>query len=119
MLEGSTADVSELLADPLSNELAPEYQQYAALLVSKVYFYIGELEEAVEFALKAGEAFERELPGEYRETIIGECYSGYADVQPAASIRQSASHRRGNRWMKLWLRWWRWYSSRMLARMAS
>jgi 26S proteasome regulatory subunit N2 len=37
-----------------------------------VYFYIGEIEEAVVFALRAGEAFEREQTGEYRETIIGE-----------------------------------------------
>lgn len=41
-------------------------------MVSKVYFYIGELEEAVEFALKAGAAFEREQTGEFRETIICE-----------------------------------------------
>jgi 26S proteasome regulatory subunit N2 len=59
------------LADPLSKQLPPDHRPYAALLISKVYFYIGELSEAVEFALKAGEAFEKEHQGEFRETIIG------------------------------------------------
>lgn len=61
---------SELLADPDANELPSEHQPYAALLLSKLYHYIGQYDEAVEFALRAGEAFEREQPGEYRETII-------------------------------------------------
>nr|ODN99779.1 26S proteasome regulatory subunit N2 [Cryptococcus depauperatus CBS 7855] len=60
----------ELLADPLSKELAAESRPFAALLISKIYFYMGFQDEAVEFALKAGTAFERELEGEYRETII-------------------------------------------------
>lgn len=63
--------VSELLADPDSSELPAEHRPYAALLLSKLYHYIGQDDEAVEFALQAGEAFERELPGEYRDTIIG------------------------------------------------
>lgn len=61
----------ELLADPLSKELAPENRPFAALLISKIYFYMGFQDEAVEFALKAGVAFEKESEGEYRETIIG------------------------------------------------
>ncbi len=55
----------------MSKELPPDHRPYAALLISKVYFYIGELSEAVEFALKAGGAFEKEPQGEFRETIIG------------------------------------------------
>lgn len=61
----------ELLADPLSKELAPENRPFAALLISKIYFYMGFQDEAVEFALKAGVAFGKESEGEYRETIIG------------------------------------------------
>ena len=66
-----TTRFSELLADPFLNELPIEHRPYAALLVAKVYYYIGELEEAVLFALKAGKTFEQEPQGEFRETIIG------------------------------------------------
>jgi 26S proteasome regulatory subunit N2 len=41
-------------------------------LLSKIYHYIGQDDEAVEFALRAGPAFEKEVQGEYRDTIIGE-----------------------------------------------
>jgi 26S proteasome regulatory subunit N2 len=61
-----------LLADPEAKELPTEYQPYAALLLSKIYHYIGQDDEAVEFALRAGPAFEKEVQGEYRDTIIGE-----------------------------------------------
>ena len=46
----------------------------AALLASKVYYYLGEYEEALSFALGAGNAFEAEsrAPGtaEYVETVV-------------------------------------------------
>lgn len=44
---------------------------HAALLTSKVYFYIGYYDEAVTFALRAGLRFEEEPAGEYKETILG------------------------------------------------
>jgi hypothetical protein len=62
---------SETLADPSSKELSSAHQPYAALLLSKIYHYIGHDDEAVEFALKAGPAFEKEAQSEYRDTIIG------------------------------------------------
>jgi 26S proteasome regulatory subunit N2 len=61
----------EAMAEPLSGEIPSDYRPYAALLTSKTYFYIGIMNEAVEFALKAGKAFENEPTGEYKETIIG------------------------------------------------
>lgn len=63
---------SEAMAEPMSGEIPSEFRPFAALLTSKTYFYIGVLNEAVEFALKAGKAFENEPAGEYKETIIGE-----------------------------------------------
>ncbi|WWC92551.1 uncharacterized protein L201_007510 [Kwoniella dendrophila CBS 6074] len=63
----------ELLADPMSKELPPDSRPQAALLISKIYFYMGYLDEAVEFALKAGTSFEKEKEGEFRETIISGC----------------------------------------------
>jgi 26S proteasome regulatory subunit N2 len=56
----------------LVNDSDPDRAQHAALLVSKVYFYIGYYDEAVTFALQAGGRFEDEPSGEYKETIIGE-----------------------------------------------
>lgn len=53
------------------SELPSDARPTASLLISKTYFYVGILEEAVEFALKAGAAFEKEPAGEYKETITG------------------------------------------------
>lgn len=55
-----------------SSELPSDARPFASLLVSKTYFYIGILDEAVEFALKAGSAFEKDAASEYKETIIGQ-----------------------------------------------
>ena len=57
-----------------SEELSGEARNSAALLASKVYYYLGEYDEALSFALSAGSAFEAEgrIPGaeEYVETVI-------------------------------------------------
>ncbi|RXK39366.1 26S proteasome regulatory subunit N2 [Tremella mesenterica] len=77
----------ELLADPLSKELPAEATPYAALLVSKLYYYVGELGEAVEFALRAGKAFAAEPQGEYRQTIIaGSIDRAIAETNSGAPI---------------------------------
>ena len=57
-----------------STELPKPTREAAALLASKVYYYLGEYDEALSFALNAGTAFEAEgvAPGgeEYVETVI-------------------------------------------------
>ena len=58
----------------------------AALLASKVYYYLGEYDEALSFALSAGSAFanEERTPGaeEYIETVICMCLcSGVFELQ--------------------------------------
>lgn len=63
---------SELLADPTSKELQPADRPLASLLVSKIYYYLGVMDEAVNFALKGYAAFTQEPEGEYTETIVGE-----------------------------------------------
>lgn len=78
--------ISEALSEATS-PLSPESRQSAALLSSKLYFYLGSLEEAVDAALSAGDAFARESSGssmtksatqdasarEYQEAIIARC----------------------------------------------
>jgi len=63
----------------MSSELPSTAKPQAALLISKVYFYMNIQEEAVEFALLAESAFQQEPEGEYRETIIGESASNISN----------------------------------------
>lgn len=63
---------SEALCE--SDELSPDGRSAAALLASKVYYFLGINDEALAFGLAAGPAFlaETETPGaeEYMETVI-------------------------------------------------
>lgn len=65
---------SESLSE--SEELSQDARDSAALLASKVYYYLGEYDEALSFALAAGSAFEASAAtpgaGEYVETVICE-----------------------------------------------
>ncbi len=47
-----------------------KYKELAALVASKVYYHLGEYEEALEFALGAGTLFDTSLKTDYVETII-------------------------------------------------
>ncbi|KAF7436711.1 proteasome regulatory particle base subunit [Pleurotus ostreatus] len=68
-----------------SSELGKNVRDAAALLASKVYYYLGEYDEALSFALGAGNAFEAETraPGseEYAETIISKAIDKYIDLR--------------------------------------
>lgn len=84
MLSGTFIDAcrSESLYD--STELPKDTRDLAALLASKVYYYLGGYDEALTFALGAGPAFEAETRAigseEYTETImctsLSKCYLG-------------------------------------------
>lgn len=54
----------------------------AALVVSKVYYYLGEYEEALSFALSAGQAFNAQTRSpnveEYVETVVCKCTAAHA-----------------------------------------
>lgn len=59
------------------DDLPKDARDQAALLASKVYYYLGEYDDALSFALGAGNAFNEEsrTPGseEYIETIVCTC----------------------------------------------
>lgn len=59
-----------------NEDLSLEARDSAALLASKVYYFLGEYEEALSFALGAGNAFEAEARAygseEYVETVVCE-----------------------------------------------
>lgn len=81
------ANASESLADQQSSELPAESRPLAALLASKVYYFLGERDEAVEFALRAAAAFDKEPHGEFKETIISGCIDrAIAETEAGTSI---------------------------------
>ncbi|KAH9175458.1 26S proteasome regulatory complex non-ATPase subcomplex Rpn2/Psmd1 subunit [Lactarius sanguifluus] len=66
-----------------SSDLPLEARHSAALLASKVYYYLEEYDEALSFALGAGTAFQQDsiLPGddEYVETLISKAIDRYIE----------------------------------------
>ncbi|KAL5495465.1 RPN2 [Sanghuangporus weigelae] len=68
-----------------SKELQKEARDSAALLASKVYYFLGEHDEALSFALGAGPAFEAEsrVPGseEYIETVVSKAIDRYVELR--------------------------------------
>ncbi|KAI0067808.1 26S proteasome regulatory complex non-ATPase subcomplex Rpn2/Psmd1 subunit [Artomyces pyxidatus] len=70
-----------------SDELPLEARHSAALLASKVYYYLEEYDEALSFALGAGSAFEQDskTPGseEYVETVISKAIDRYIQTRTA------------------------------------
>ncbi|KAH6917463.1 26S proteasome subunit RPN2a [Coprinopsis sp. MPI-PUGE-AT-0042] len=68
-----------------SNDLPKPARDAAALLASKVYYFLGEYEEALSFALGAGSAFLAEANSvgseEYIETIVSKAIDRYIQVR--------------------------------------
>ncbi|TFY80665.1 hypothetical protein EWM64_g3340 [Hericium alpestre] len=68
-----------------SSDLPAESRSFAALLASKVYYYLEEYDEALSFALGAGSAFEQDArtPGqeEYVETMISKAIDRYIEAR--------------------------------------
>lgn len=71
-----------------ADDLASDARDLAALVVSKVYYYLGEYEEALSFALSAGQAFNAQTRSpnveEYVETVVCKCSS---TMHPDISLR--------------------------------
>jgi len=68
-----------------STSLSKETRDLAALITSKVYYYLAEYDEALSFALGAGSLFdlERRNPGseEYVETMVSEAIDRYIQLR--------------------------------------
>ncbi|EPQ60600.1 26S proteasome regulatory complex, non-ATPase subcomplex, Rpn2/Psmd1 subunit [Gloeophyllum trabeum ATCC 11539] len=68
-----------------SEELPKDARDAAALLASKVYYYLGEYDEALSFALGAGSAFEAETQSrqseEYVETLVSKAIDRYIQAR--------------------------------------
>ncbi|KAL4241663.1 26S proteasome regulatory subunit RPN2 [Abortiporus biennis] len=70
--------------------LSQDARDAAALLASKVYYYLGEYDEALSFALSAGNAFvsEERAPGfeEYVETVVSKAIDRYVAESAAEGV---------------------------------
>ncbi|PFH50780.1 hypothetical protein AMATHDRAFT_60431 [Amanita thiersii Skay4041] len=81
-------EISEQIADIEAlyenNELPREARDAAALLAGKVYYYLGEYDEALSFALGAGSAFEAETrvygSEEFVETVVSKAIDRYIQL---------------------------------------
>jgi len=73
------AEISESLPDieSLYEDEGFASRPLAALVASKVYFYLGELSDALSFALGARELFDVDEPSEYVETLLSKAIDEY------------------------------------------
>ena len=62
----------------------------AALVTSKVYFHLGEHEDALQYALNAGPMFDVWARKEYQETIAAKCIDKYIEIKAAESDAEMA-----------------------------
>ncbi|MBW0517337.1 hypothetical protein O181_057052 [Austropuccinia psidii MF-1] len=69
----------------------------AALVASKVYYHLGDLNESLQFALGAAERFDVEkvgtvgTDGEFVETVVSECIDAYVALSTAHETTSSSS----------------------------
>ncbi|KAM3186512.1 hypothetical protein ACTXT7_004191 [Hymenolepis weldensis] len=62
------------------------YNKAAALLASKVYFHLGEYDDALHFALCAEELFDPNAKAEYVRTMITKCIDKYTSIRAEEEI---------------------------------
>ena len=56
-------------------------RQLAALISSKVYYHLGAYEDAMNFALGAGDRFDVSVKSEYVDTILSQCLDEYVKLR--------------------------------------
>ncbi|CAE6469908.1 unnamed protein product [Rhizoctonia solani] len=74
-------EISAIEALSESSDITPAARENAALVASKVYYYLGQYDDALSFALRSGNAFEaestQEKSAEYTETIVSNAIDRY------------------------------------------
>ncbi|KAI7851623.1 armadillo-type protein [Circinella umbellata] len=65
-------------------------RELAALVASKVYYHLGELDESLTFALGAGQSFDLTEKSEYVETIISKCIDKYISLRTLQATGDNA-----------------------------
>ncbi|WVZ94493.1 hypothetical protein U9M48_040380 [Paspalum notatum var. saurae] len=62
-----------------------DQRQLAALVASKVFFYLGELNDALSYALGAGPLFDVSDDSDYAQTLLAKALDEYAAIQSSAA----------------------------------
>lgn len=77
------AEIAEQLPriEELHSDAHFPHAQLAALVAAKVYYHLGSLEDAVEFALRAGSLFDLTEHSEFVHTIITKCIDQYTQLR--------------------------------------
>ncbi|PWA34540.1 26S proteasome regulatory complex, non-ATPase subcomplex, Rpn2/Psmd1 subunit [Artemisia annua] len=68
-------------------------RQFAALLVSKVYYCLGELNESLSYALNAGSFFDASEESDYVQTLVVKAIDEYTTKTKTADIRRKLDRR--------------------------
>lgn len=89
------AEIAESLPDieSLYEDEAFPQRQLAALVASKVYFYLGELKDALEYALGAGTLFDVEEGSDFTETLVAKAIDEYCAIHVKRSDQALAEER--------------------------
>ena len=89
------AEIAESLPDieSLYEDEAFPQRQLAALVASKVYFYLGELKDALEYALGAGSLFNVEEGSDFVESLLSKGIDEYCSLYVKRSEQALASER--------------------------
>lgn len=92
-------DALERYAEVLYEDASFSYRTLAALVASKVYYHLGAYEEALNFALGAGDLLDlsgaSERGSEYIDTIVSHCIAKY--IQQRVQIAQELMDSHGPR----------------------
>lgn len=71
-IANNIADLEELFEDATF-----DHRNLAALVISKVYYNLGDFDSAVKYALRAGVEFDVDEKSQYVETIVSHCIDSY------------------------------------------
>ncbi|EIE88462.1 hypothetical protein G6F46_008395 [Rhizopus delemar] len=87
-ISDSIAKIEVLYEDPSFNE-----KELAALVASKVYYNLGELDDSLSFALGAGQYFDVSDTSEYVTTIISKCIDKYISLRASPENMEQVDSR--------------------------
>ncbi|KAI9360703.1 armadillo-type protein [Pilaira anomala] len=89
------AEISDSIAkiEILYEDAAFSKRELAALVASKVYYNLGELDDSLTFALGAGQSFDLSEDSEYVTTIISKCIDKYINIRAASAMSEKIDPR--------------------------
>ncbi|GAA5807641.1 hypothetical protein MFLAVUS_001011 [Mucor flavus] len=89
------AEISDSIAkiEILYEDSSFSKRELAALVASKVYYNLGELDDSLTFALGAGQSFDLSEGSEYVTTIISKCIDKYINLRTSLDMSEKIDPR--------------------------